>query len=110
MSLIFILVLVLKGVATRVRTYSVVLDEIWYTDLQYKLVEYNSGVGGRTVSVLCACESSFLCRSVLKNGTLDRPWIALIIIIMIMRIIIIHPFYRPRRPLRESRGKALLCF
>ena len=53
--------------ATRVQTYSVVFDEIWYTDLQYNLIEFNCGVGGRTLSLLCACVPIFLCRSVVEK-------------------------------------------
>jgi len=38
------LILVLKGVATRVQTYSIVFDEIWYTDLQqWRTYEFCSG-------------------------------------------------------------------
>jgi len=72
------LILVLKGVATHVQTYSVVFDEIWYADLPYKLVEFNCGVGGRTLSCsVRACPVSSV-EVFLKNGMLDRPWISLI--------------------------------
>ena len=48
------LILVLKGVATRVQMYSAFLDEIRYMDLQYKLVECNCGVGGaHFIPALC---------------------------------------------------------
>jgi hypothetical protein len=67
-------------VAARVQRYLVVFDEIWYRDLQYRLVEFNCCLGGSTLSVLCvlACPISCIKMFFKTNGILNKLWSSLI--------------------------------